>query len=469
MKSKNTYRSIRKKLNIEKLLIFLYVAVSWSWLLQVQVGIITTQKWTGLFVLGFVFVVLVALSYWFARTVYTKVIKPRLAEPSWKNIVMVVALWAFFELLLTWGIAFLWIGDGGSWDNILPFTSLAPLAVATPLRFLARFVGYYGISAITGVGLLLLAKKYWRQAGYYWMIVIVVAVAGWMIYRVPTGETRQISIVSEALDFDVANRDIEQLTNATKGITDSRLIIVPEYGLDDYGSQTVAKRFAATDEPIYFSGTRQEATDQGIKNVLVYGNTQDGYTAEYPKDRLIPGGEYLAYPVELLLRKTNPVAYEEFRFSRAVVKGEQASRPFKVSKNLILGNAACSSIIHPGDYRQLTQKGSTVLANSASLEIFKGSSLFAFYHDNLARFMAVANARPFLQSANDWKAFALDHNGTTIASQERVGSQTLSVTSNSKKTPYTVLGEWVAYLGSGLSLVLVVRYVRKKQKLKNTD
>src|SRR5690606_2445568 len=106
--------------------------------------------------------------------------------------------------------------------------------------------------------------------------------------------------------------------------------------------------------------------------------------------------------------------------------------------DLVVGAEACSSIISSEDYRTLTQKGATILTNSASLEIFNGSKVFNTQHKGMAKFMAVANARPMIQSAMDGSAFIMDHNGSINTSLLPVDTTKATVTTNHKTTPYSV-------------------------------
>jgi apolipoprotein N-acyltransferase len=166
---------------------------------------------------------------------------------------------------------------------------------------------------------------------------------------------------------------------------------------------------------------------------------------------------------EAYLRTAHRSVYDDFMVRRGTVRGEPSFEVYKVYDNVIAGNAACSSIGSPNDYRKLTQNGATFLANSASLEIFKGSSVYSVYHNGFARFNAVANARPFLQSANEWQAFALDHNGSVLRAVEPVGSAEVVATTNSKTTPYTVLGEWIALLGFvAIGAIIAQKIIHRK-------
>jgi apolipoprotein N-acyltransferase len=126
--------------------------------------------------------------------------------------------------------------------------------------------------------------------------------------------------------------------------------------------------------------------------------------------------------------------------------------------------AVCSSIISPQDYRDFAKNGATLFTNSASLTIFNGSRLFAWEQKSLARFMSVANARYFMQSANAAPAYSLDINGHQTAETDHFNTVDVTAMTNTKKTPYTYLGEWLAWLGALLVGVVLIEKGRKYAK-----
>jgi apolipoprotein N-acyltransferase len=183
---------------------------------------------------------------------------------------------------------------------------------------------------------------------------------------------------------------------------------------------------------------------------LIFGSNKSGFLQQEQKRRLIAGGEYLSFSAEVLMKDFAKATYDDFLVRRAVVKGKDQPKIFTVDSHLILGSAACSGIISTEDYRKLVSQGATVLTNSASLEIFRGSRLFNWEHRGLAKFMAVANARPFLQSSNNWPAFAIDQNGNQFAQIQPVNSTQVLVKTNNPKTLYSKIGEWPVLVGAAM-------------------
>lgn len=454
------------KENKRSVIVTLVLAFLWSWLFLVDVGNLAKSLLLG-FVLMFVaYVVMVTISSLVVLKTWSY-ISAFLKKPSWKSLFMLVLVWAVVEFLLAWLLGLVWMGREGSWDNMVPFVSLTPMIVLTPLRFLTRLFGFFGTSALVGTGIIIviasIKRAGWRKFSLiYWGVIIIVNLLLWRGFTTANGPAIKTTLASEHL----GNPQIIDSDN-------SDLIIVPEYGLDNYSSENITSRFSDNSREVFFSGTKQYGETDGNNNTLIYGSNRQGFLYEHKKSRLIVGGEYLPLTYEMFVRTFAPDLYTDFQVRRAITKGTEQSTPFTLPNGVVVGNAACSSIIHPDDYRRLTAQGATVLANSASLEVFRGSRVFALHHDGLAKYMAVANARPFLQSANDWKAFAIDHNGNTLTKVQPVGYTEVTIQTNSRRTPYSYLGEWVVY--SGLVFIAVITIVgvmpirrdRRSKKLKS--
>lgn len=455
----NRIASVKKfvKRNKENLIILLVSAFLWSWIFIIDIANLAHTLVIGYVLMITVYLVMTSITVLFIIK-FRKLFSAKVKQPSYKSIVYMVLVWAMFEFILAWVLSAIWMGINGSWDNIVPFVSLTPLIVLTPLRFLTRLFGFFGTSAVVGTGFIVAVacwkNKDWRKlALIYWVVVLCFNTALWVIYKNPSGPIINAVVTSEKLGEP-------QVVDATN----SDIIVLPEYGLDHYTSNNIAERFKPSDTEVYFTGTKQYGENQGNSNVLIYGSDQKGFIKEHTKSRLIVGGEYLPFFVEIIIRTISPDVYSDFQVRRAINKGKDAMKPFPIPGSAVIGNAACSSIINPDDYRKLTADGATVLANSASLEIFRGSRVFALHHDGLAKFMATSNARPFLQSAHNWKAFALDHSGNNIAQVDPVGQANVSVHTNTKKTPYMYLGEWLAFVGIAFFVLMKVRlYTRKRE------
>lgn len=382
--------------------------------------------------------------------------------PTWGGAILTLPLFALTDWLVAWISSILWIGPQGRIDSILPLATPSLVLINSPLSFAARIVGFFGLAGFFWATIALLRTEKTRRLASIPLILLgVLSLVGWLSYKTPNGVEVSATVISENLNDHVPVEDNN----------DSRLIIFPEYGLDEINNNNLDERIARTsdaEQKVYFLGSQQLVPDRpgdiGHLNTMLYGNSTDGITMTQDKYRLIPGGEDLPYLLRIGLRATNQKAtLDYFSYAKGVIKGPHQLQPLTAGNGVVVGAAVCSSIISPQDYREFTQNGATILSNSASLTIFKGSPLFSWQQKSFAKFMAVANSRPFLQSANAARAYALDNNGNTLA--EVTGTQTATVTvkSNTTKTLYTILGEWMPAIGSLIASLLLVKHLAAKR------
>lgn len=429
--------------------------IAWSWLFQVDAAKISSSDTVNYVVIFAAYVLAVGLSWLILRSGWRFFkLEPRGYTPL--GIMQFIVLWAALEHALAWLLNALVMGSDGSWDSLLPFTSLTPLIMHTPFGFIVRLFGYFGTSAVVVCGLLILYRKQWKTAAGYWAIVTLLTFCSWAVYRVPSEETLNVTVVSES---------VEEKATFEPGDTD--FVLFPEYGLD-YQDLNPDKNKTIMNN-VEYSGSKTRLSDNLKKaNTIVYGKFNEENTAlEQNKQRLIPFGEYLPWSVEAGLKAFKPEVYREFTAERATKRGEVPLKVHTHGKDIIIGNAVCSSIINPEDYRHLTKQGATILANSASLGILNNSPVYQFYHQGFAAFMAVSNARPFLQSAESWSAFILDHNGRVLHSDYPTSTISSRIHINTKTTPYTFLGEWVALIGLIFMIVRVIMMLATNRKIKS--
>ncbi|MCA9342625.1 hypothetical protein KC950_01270 [Candidatus Saccharibacteria bacterium] len=464
---KKKLKTIKNKVKNKPLLtgIVIWYVFMWSWVLFTDTLDLAGNKTQGFIVALIVLAFNVALStviIWQGFRVAKWLLKK---YPSW-IVITLVPLFALADWLVAWIPAALWIGPQGRLDSVLPLATPSLLVINTPLGFGARFVGFFGLAGFFWATIALIANKNYRKLAYIPVTILVAfSFIGWLAYKTPNGVDFKATIISENLDDHVPPVDNQ-----------SDLVVFPEYGMDEITNDNLDERLARisdSEHKTFFLGSQQifpeDGQQAGHLNTLLYGNSIDGITLAQDKYRLIPGGEDLPYLLRTGLRATNQKdTLDYFSYAKGVIKGSQQLQPLKVNDDVIVGAAVCSSIISPQDYREFTSNGATVLSNSASLTIFKGSPLFAWQQKSFAKFMAIANSRYFLQSANAARAYMLDNNGTTKAEESGTKIINVTATTNTAKTPYTLIGDWLPALGALMASYLIFRhkYIAKKPKKK---
>lgn len=439
--------------------IVLYFAAMWSWMLFTDTLDLAGNSTQGMIIAVIVLAVNTTLSSAIIWQGF-KVSKLLLKKYSSKAVFLIVPLFALTDWLVAWVPSIIWLGPEGRVDSILPLASPTIFLVNTPLAFSARIIGFFGLAGFTwAIIALALSKKYKNYSAILAGVLVAISFIGWIGYKNTNGTSFTATVISEGISDRV--KDIN-----TDG---SELIVFPEYGLDVLAKENPEDRLPKTTEEkkTYFLGSMQQFSQEGLighYNTLLYGNTTDGITTSQDKFRLIPGGEDLGFIVRIALRATNQVdTLNYFSFAKGVISGSHQLVPMVVDENTVVGAAVCSSIIAPQDYRTFAQNGATAFSNSASLTIFKGSPLFAWQQKSMAKFMAIANSRYFMQSANAARAYVLDNNGQTITEVTGISATTAVIKNNSTKTVYTIFGEWLMALGALSASILLILYARKRK------
>lgn len=437
--------------------LIMIIGLLWCWLPFVEVAQLTQSLLLGrviaLLVYGLVSVLCIAVFYGVFCKLMQHYRKQEHVSPLF--LVVVFFTWSVTELFVSWLVAVIWFGNGSSTDTVLPFASLTPFLMFTPFGLLARFIGYHGVSAaFVTLVLASVLPKTRRYSPVFIGVLGLLMTASWGLYHQATGQNITAQVISERLDAQV---DPLQTT--------ADLVVFPEYGLDDIEADRISRRLTSVgDKEVFFVGSQQKYQPAGTENVLIFGSTNQGFIGTTAKTRLIPGGEYLPYVAEIPLQifRAQHVLYD-FELSRKTIQGSEPIRPFLLRDGIVVGAEVCAGIIAPNDYRNLTKNGATALVNAASLEIFR-NPVFDIQQEGLARFIAVANARPFLQSANSGAALIIDHNGRVLRRSQPVNTVFSSLPYNQRITLYTYLGEWPALIGGVLICLVLVKQLRTKRR-----
>lgn len=439
----------------------------WSWALQTDSLDLAGSKKQGMIIAIIVLIINVVMSVCIVRKGMSFARAQEKRIPKFLLVPVLLCFFAFVDFMVAWLPAVLWIGPQGRIDSVLPLGSASLLLMRTPFVFASRLVGFYGLAAFVWTTVYLLINKKNRAISIIPILALgVLSLVGWAVYKNPGDNLFKATLVSETLTARVSSIKT----------TDETLVVFPEYGLEGITNKNLHERIVAetdSQEKTFFIGSSQVFRQQrnGHENRMQFGNTTNGFTDAQDKYRLIPGGEDLPYIVRTALRATGQKGtLDYFSFAKAVIKGHNQLQPLRVNRQISVGAAVCSSIIAPQDYRDFANQGATVFVNAASLKPFNGSRLFAWQQQSLGRFMAVANSRYFLQSANSASAYAYDNNGRLLGQRYGVNTLDIAAQTNASKTFYTQFGELMAWAGGIIFGIIKVRSVlRSRNKKNNTD
>jgi apolipoprotein N-acyltransferase len=389
-----------------------------------------------------------------------------------RSLLVLPALWALCEWARSLLFSVVGMGPGGSLGPHWNFGSLAFAASMTPLRYGARVVGQFGLSALvvlSALGILFLFRKQWKWGGFALGVVVAICATGWAMNLFPEGSRMRVGVVqlddSSYSDYGY-QRDLGALMASHTSSNPLDLLVLPEYSyiftVDEYKTaETAALAKVTTDKSLVITSQSGQA-DQGRKNLVTFFKPDGRVVAQQEKEFLIPAGEYIPYFYEwILVLSGNTSVIGAHQAQNTVASSGQIARPVVYGADKI-GALACSGAIAPDFYRRLTSDGATILTNSAALSTMGLSSSYYAQARQMASFIAVSNARPFVQSARGAEVYVLDSNGGVVAESTKSGVHYIEadVVTNSKKTPYSFIGDVVVLFAGAVAVAAAWFYRR---------
>ncbi|MEI6742055.1 MAG: nitrilase-related carbon-nitrogen hydrolase [bacterium] len=400
-------------------------------------------------------------------------VKLKISLDSKKSFLLLPAAWVVGEFVRSVVFSVASLGEGGTVGMHWNFGALGLAASATPLVYFSRLGGLFGLSfvmvLINMAVFQLLRRKFVRVS-----VLIIVGIAAatalaYYAYRAPSNPSiERVGLVH--LGLNEANDYQEPLIRSIEdsGVAKHDVVIFPEYSHLFEEPSLEAKdhqiaQMLLRDEYSRIITTRSIFTEKTETNAIVELNSEGQQMSAQGKTFLIPGGEYIPYLYKgILIASGNYklIAYHEGQ--KTIFQSKKPIDPIKV-KGVSYGVLACSGIIAPEYYRDLTNRGAEVLVNAASLSTMGIGDQFFDQAKQMARFQAVANARMLIQSARGKQSYIMSQNGTIQVQNKSEEASYLQgdIQPNSTRTVYTLLGEWTV-LASSIGLALFV-YLNKKR------
>lgn len=451
---------------------FFAVVVNWMYHIHATELIPNNLLAYAFLVLTFSIVVgSLSLGFLFFGYLYHK-LKIDLAQP--RSMLLIPATWALCEWLRSIFFSIVSLGPGGSVGPYWNFGSLAYAASMTPMGYGARIVGQFGLSALVlflSLGMLFLIRKQWKWGSVAVGVVVVVCATGWAMSPSPDGSRLRVGVVqlddSSYSDYGY-QRDLEALMASHTPSNPLDVLVLPEYSYiftnKEYKkAETTALAQVTTGKSLVITSQSGEV-DQGRKNLVTFYKPNGQIAAQQEKQFLIPAGEYIPYFYEwILVLSGNTSVIGAHRANNTVSASNQVAQPVAYEQDKI-GALACSGAIAPDFYRKLTSDGATILTNSAALSTMGLSSSYYAQARQMASFIAVSTARPFVQSARGAEVYILDSNGRAVTESAKPGVHYIEadVVTNKTKTPYMVLGDIVILLTASLIIAVSWRSLASK-------
>lgn len=362
------------------------------------------------------------------------------------RLLLLPCIWILAELARSYLFAAIALGPGGTLSPNWPLGNLGTIAAGTPLVYLGRFIGLYGLSlAVVSINIgVLLALKKKQKAALLLAGPAALALLAFVAYQ-PSGNTIKAAAVHLA-----DKSDLRQTVPNISLPVDAELLVLPEYSrfLDNPNHKKLAGRSVVV--------TTVEGIGKPRSNDLIYYSAQAGEISRQQKTFLISGGEYAPYIFDGMFRLLGrSYIVTEFNQSQQVRPGTSSEKPVRTTVGY-LGGLACSGVINLSQYQRLTRKGAEILVNPASLSLISSGNVYHVQEQYLTRFHAVANARPFVQASRTGESYILNSNGTKQAFANG-NNQLISaeVRLSSRRTLYTLVGEFLPFVAAVFMLAAV--------------
>lgn len=377
--------------------------------------------------------------------------------------VLLPAAWIVGEFARSILFSIMWLGPGGTVGPHWNFGNFSFAASATPLVYAARLLGMFGLSvAVVLMNLslyMLIKRRYLWQSMVCIVAVLVLAGSGYLLYAksvnpkiVRVGVTHLQSDADTGYEADVIKSMASQM------LTRANALILPEYSHfyepDNEPSvlarqKTIARSALGPDQAkgVIITSQLGQGEYQGGNGVIYMRQNGNVLSTQY-KRFLIPAGEYVPYAFQVILKLSGNGGVVSAHQTKKTIVASKKSEHFVMVDGVRFGAMACSGVISPELYRGITKSGAEVLTNSASLSSMGIDKLYFQEAKQMARFQAVANARAFVQSARGGESYAISKDGEYIAETRGDKTQYLqtSVTTNARRTLYSLAGEWVLVL-----------------------
>jgi apolipoprotein N-acyltransferase len=417
-------------------------------------------------VLSFGFVIFGCLYVW---------LKLRL-DQKWVFLLLPAA-WVVGEWLRSWLFSLVSVGPNSTIGPHWNFGILGFAASVTPLVYGSRFIGLLGLSflvVVINLAIWWLLHRRWKLPVIILLGIVVLSGIGWMAYSQANGKHIKVGTLqlgtNDDPNFAIGSIKYHEQLRSLAPEKSLDVLVLSEYS-EIFGETTKQQDIdAATaiavsnDTPIITSRQRHE-NDRSFNTVTVY-RPDSSIAYEHDKQFLIPVGEAMPYLYTYLFRALGRHdAVTATQAGREVNKGKSPAEAYRLD-GVMFGSMACSGAIAPELYRGLAADGAGLLTNSASLSIFSKAPTYHQQALQMARFMAVSNARPYVQATDGSISFVLDQNGNWLqkSNQKDLTLLKQEITTNLTKTPYSLFGEWVAWLSLVTVVVGLVVVSRAKSK-----
>ncbi|MCA9330050.1 hypothetical protein KDA11_05350 [Candidatus Saccharibacteria bacterium] len=328
------------------------------------------------------------------------------------RLVTLAPFYALCEILKSYLFSAMAYAPHGSLSPNFNWGSLAVPASATNILVLSPYVGFFGLSLVCvmlNIAIYVAIKK--SSPGLFILLITTFLLSFWPMNlvtktsKITTVNDKNVKVIGLEPDQTLANWDKQQIA---KNIPEESLdlIVLPEYSgiLDNPNYKDILKHLS--DEGIVVTSVHSAPAPTGQNNII-FINKQGEIINTQSKTFLIPTGETLPYSLQLVFKLMGRQdIITSFTYTQQISPGTKQEDFFEYAGTKY-GALACSGVSALSQYRRLSNQGADVLVNSASLSFLQKNSTYHVYADNMARFQAVSNKKPFIQASRSGSSFIL--------------------------------------------------------------
>jgi len=442
---------------------FIFFFITISWIFNIRATDLIADPWLRWLFLSLTLIIIVTVysAGFFIFAIIIKRFKISLEDP--KSFLLIPALWIVCEFIRSFAFSAIAYGKGASIGDLWNFGNLGFSASVTPLAYGGRIVGFYGISFLVVLLNLaiyqLLLGKLKKQAIICLVLAVLVPGLGFILWRSDKPKnTVKAGLTFLESDFTTGGNYRDDLIYEIKkqNIDKTEILILPEYS-DIFVEEYSAKKdnelvgiFASKNNYLNIITSVSLESDAGRTNSVALYNEKGELLNYQDKQFLIPGGEFVPYFYQaILIASGNSSFVVTHQQDKTLLKGSKPAEPIEIN-GVKYGVLACSGAIAPQYYQGLTKDGAEVLVNSASIA---SMGLDGFYYEQskqMARFIAVANNKQFVQSSRGGQSYVINKDGNFDVQSKGAKTQyfNIDIQPNSSKTLYSNFGEWFLALST---------------------
>lgn len=378
--------------------------------------------------------------------------------------------WLLSEYIKFYLFSLVFFGPGASMGPYWNFGTLGLSIAETPLIFWSRLLGLFGIGFLVCFINLAILQTIQKKISVKKLALFasIVIIGAFGLNKAFTSSDKEIVVsVLQKERYGVFYTDsfVKLLTQAQPPKAD--LFVAPEnsqfFALFGETEKKLAELLLKPDGLIvaanYKIGLEQ-------KEEIIYRNAEGDLISRQEKTLLVPNGEFLPFILEkaLILNRQDNIV-RKFKARNQLKKGDVAEKTI-FHNDIGYGALSCSAVTTPFFYRKLAKQNADVLINSASQGLISDSRSFHEQIKRFAVFHAVANNKPFVQSASGGYSYLVSADGKLFpenAFDKPIATKMLTffIKLPKTKTPYSHLGEWTWLISL---VILIVRYTKMRHE-----